>query len=134
MAYVQHHKLAAVLHASLNVYQMTFDSSCTNRMGGDDDFGDVAVTYSCNVTKMAVFLRSKKHQLYRRSKFLLISVLSVFMGPTYDKFTKFAWGKGYNQVFLYCMHVYQQFVLLEGQKNRFFPYNFRYVGYNLLPK
>ena len=46
MAYFQHHKLAAVLDTSLSVYQMTFNSSHTNRMGGDDDFGDVAVKYS----------------------------------------------------------------------------------------
>ena len=51
-----------------------------------------------------------------------------------SKFTKIAWGKCYNQVFLYCTHIYPQFVLLEGQKNRFFAYTSRYVGYNLLPK
>ena len=51
-----------------------------------------------------------------------------------SKFTKIAWRKYYNQVFLHCMHIYQQFVLLEGQKNRLFSYNFHYVGYNLLPK
>ena len=51
-----------------------------------------------------------------------------------SKFTKIACGKCYIQVFLYCMYIYKQFVLLEGQKNRFFAYNFRYVRYNLLPK
>jgi hypothetical protein len=45
VAYFQRHKLVAVLDALLTEFQMTFDSSRTNRMGGDDDFGDVAVTY-----------------------------------------------------------------------------------------
>ena len=31
-------------------------------MGRDQNFGDVASTYIRNVTKMDVFLRSKKHQ------------------------------------------------------------------------
>ena len=47
VAYFQRHKLTAVLDASLSVFQMTLDSSHTNRMGGDDDFGDVTVTYTC---------------------------------------------------------------------------------------
>ena len=41
-----------------------------------------------------------------------------------SKFSKIAWGKFYNQVFLYCMHIYQQFLLLEGQINRFLPITF----------
>ena len=44
MAYFQHHKLAAILDASLSVFHMMFDSSRTNRMGGEDDFGDAVVT------------------------------------------------------------------------------------------
>ena len=34
MAYFQFHKLAAVLDASLSIFQMMFDSSRTNNMGG----------------------------------------------------------------------------------------------------
>ena len=82
---------------------------------------------------MAEFLRSKIHQLCHGSKFLLIIVLSASPVWHMSKFSKITWGKCYNQVFLYCTHIYQQFLLVEGQKNRFFAYNFCYVGYNLLP-
>ena len=128
MAYFQRHKFVAVLESSLSIFQMTVDSSRINRMGGDDDFGGIAVTYSWNVTKMAVFLSSKKHPLCHGSKFLLIFVLSVFISPAYVEIYEIRLGKCCNQVFLYCMHIYQLFVLLEGQKNRYFAYNFRYVG------
>ena len=37
VAYFQYNQLVAVLDASLHVFQMTFDSSRTSRMGGDDD-------------------------------------------------------------------------------------------------
>ena len=45
MAYFHRHQLAAVLNVSLSVFQMMFDSSRTSRMGGDDDFDDVALTH-----------------------------------------------------------------------------------------
>jgi hypothetical protein len=45
VAYFQRHKLVAVLDALLTEFQMTFDSSRTNRMGGDDDIGDVTPMY-----------------------------------------------------------------------------------------
>ena len=70
-------QLAAVLDTSFCVFLMTFEISRTKRMGRDDDFGDV--------TKMAVFLRSKKHQLFCRSKFLLTIVLSCLIGLAYAK-------------------------------------------------
>jgi hypothetical protein len=40
------HQLAAVLDASFSVFRMTFAISQTKRMGGDDDFGDIASTYT----------------------------------------------------------------------------------------
>ena len=40
------HQLVAVLDASFSIFQMTFEISRTKRMGRDDDFGDVATTYT----------------------------------------------------------------------------------------
>ena len=33
--------------------------SCINRIGREGDFWDIAPTYSCNVTKMAVLVKEK---------------------------------------------------------------------------
>ena len=48
-------------------------------MGRDGNFGDITPTYTCNIMKMAVFLRLKKHYLCRGSKFYLIISFSVLL-------------------------------------------------------
>ena len=62
-------------------------------MGRDQNFGDVASTYIRNVTKMDVFLRSKKHQFWRGSKFHLNIVLSPLIGLAYAEIFEKHLGK-----------------------------------------
>ena len=89
--FFQRHKLAAVLDLSLRVlnFQMTFAivhvptewEEMTTLNGGVE------------TSRNSCFSEFEQHQLCRGSKFLLILVLSVFIGPAYVKIYENRLGK-----------------------------------------
>ena len=77
--------IAAVLDVSFSVFLMTLEISGAKRMGRDDDFCDVARIRIREMSRKCLDFQCPKFtmQLCRGSKFLLILVLSAFVGSTY---------------------------------------------------